>query len=353
VAFNLRIWSLGFTAIAIGALATIALSLIHARGARQLRIALALTCLSAICALATQGPFALLVLRDAAGLAWPFEWRWPVIALGEAVVGLLWLSVMVLFEDVRISPLRLAPTAVLIALSFACRLTNAPGGGVFGAAAAILNLALMAHAFVCVARGLRDDLVERRRRLRRPLLLVLAFALVVVLAVQTTLVGPVAKLAYTPASAVLDVVIAAMAVAIGAWLLQPQSDLLAEPPLRRESDEAADAAVLMTLNGLMDDGEIWRREGLTVSALAAEVGIPEHRLRVLINRRLGHRNFAAFINARRIDAARRQLADAAFASTPISKIAYDLGFASLGPFNRAFKDAEGVSPSEWRREQRR
>jgi AraC-like DNA-binding protein len=101
----------------------------------------------------------------------------------------------------------------------------------------------------------------------------------------------------------------------------------------------------------MTGDEVWRREGLTVGALAAEVGVPEHRLRVLINGRLGHRNFAAFINARRIEAARRQLADPAFADTPVSKIAYDLGFASLGPFNRAFKEATGQTPTEWRRTQ--
>ena len=110
-----------------------------------------------------------------------------------------------------------------------------------------------------------------------------------------------------------------------------------------------DDAALDRLDALMRDGEIWRREGLTVGALARELGMPEHRLRVLINSRLGHRNFAAFINSRRIEAARRQLSDPAFARTPVSKIAYDLGFASLGPFNRAFKDAIGATPTEWRR----
>ena len=40
--------------------------------------------------------------------------------------------------------------------------------------------------------------------------------------------------------------------------------------------------------------------------------------------------------------------DPAQARSSISTIAYELGFGSLGPFNRAFKDATGVTPTAWR-----
>ncbi len=101
----------------------------------------------------------------------------------------------------------------------------------------------------------------------------------------------------------------------------------------------------------MGKGEAWRREGLTIGSLAEEVGVPEHRLRRLINDHLGHRNFAAFVNVYRIGAAKQRLADPATARTPISAIVFELGFASLGPFNRAFKEATGQTPSEWRKAQ--
>jgi AraC-like DNA-binding protein len=352
MAFNLRIWSLGFTAIAIGALITLALSLSLARRSGQLRVALVLTCLSAVCASATHGPFVLLVLREAAGLHWAPELRWPLVAAGEALVGVLWLSVMVLFEDARITPLRIAPAALLASISFVNLLSGRHG--VLMWLPIPINLALAAHVLVCLARGWRGDLVERRRRLRRPLLGVFALVLGLVLTTQIAVAAGGAGIAATAdwnlINAVLDVVIAAAAVAVAALLLEPSGALLAEPPPRpsTRSDDEADDAALARLQSLIE-GEVWRREGLTVGALATEVGLPEHRLRVLINGRLGHRNFAAFINARRIEAARRQLADPAFADTPISKIAYDLGFASLGPFNRAFKDATGATPTEWRR----
>jgi AraC-like DNA-binding protein len=75
---------------------------------------------------------------------------------------------------------------------------------------------------------------------------------------------------------------------------------------------------------------------------------PEHRLRRLINQRLGHRNFSAFLNQWRLADARAALADPTQRAVPISTIALDAGFASLGPFNRAFKAETGLTPSEFR-----
>jgi len=98
----------------------------------------------------------------------------------------------------------------------------------------------------------------------------------------------------------------------------------------------------------MDQDEVWRGEDLSITALAALVGAPEHRLRKLINGVLGHRNFADYVNGRRVEAAKAALAAPDLALKSISTIAYDLGFASLGPFNRAFRAATGVTPTEWR-----
>jgi AraC-like DNA-binding protein len=110
---------------------------------------------------------------------------------------------------------------------------------------------------------------------------------------------------------------------------------------------AADLVTLRALDAVMT-AEGWRREGLTIGVLAGELGVPEHRLRRLINHRLGHRNFAEFLNAHRIEAARRRLSDPREARTTVAVIAFDLGYGSLGPFNRAFRAATGASPTEWR-----
>jgi AraC-like DNA-binding protein len=136
-------------------------------------------------------------------------------------------------------------------------------------------------------------------------------------------------------------------VLLGASLKADASAAPPAPAAPKDLDPA-DRGVLERLEKAMAAEELWRREDLTIAALAVHVGAPEYRLRRLINDRLGFRNFAAFINARRIEAAKRDLRDPAKARVSVSTIAFELGFGSLGPFNRAFKDATGVTPSGWR-----
>lgn len=95
-------------------------------------------------------------------------------------------------------------------------------------------------------------------------------------------------------------------------------------------------------------GGLYLEPGLTIGGLAATLHIPEHRLRRLINSGLGHRNFAAFVNDYRIDEAKRRLSNPAMAREQIIQHAFSLGYASLAPFNRAFRERVGVSPTEFR-----
>lgn len=93
----------------------------------------------------------------------------------------------------------------------------------------------------------------------------------------------------------------------------------------------------------------YRREGLTIGSLSARLGVPEYRLRQLINEGLGHRNFNAFLNGYRIEDAKTALADPEQRDVPVLTIAMDAGFQSLGPFNRAFKASTDLTPTEFRR----
>jgi AraC-like DNA-binding protein len=83
--------------------------------------------------------------------------------------------------------------------------------------------------------------------------------------------------------------------------------------------------------------------------LSQKLDIPEYRLRHLINRQLGHRNFSAFVNSYRLAEAEAALSDPSQVAVPILTIALDAGFGSIGPFNRAFKAHTGLTPSEYRR----
>jgi len=127
------------------------------------------------------------------------------------------------------------------------------------------------------------------------------------------------------------------------WAL-PQNQAMKRP----EALSPAEIALLSRLETSMENN-IWREEGLTIKRLAEHLDTTEHRLRKVINQGLGYRNFAAFVNEHRIGAACEVLSDPVKADIPVITIAYEVGYASLGPFNRAFKQIVGESPTEYRR----
>jgi AraC-like DNA-binding protein len=102
------------------------------------------------------------------------------------------------------------------------------------------------------------------------------------------------------------------------------------------------------LERLMTAERAYRQEGLTSGMLAGRLGLPEYRLRKLINEGLGHRNFNAFLNRYRIEEAKAALADPGQKEVTVLTIAMDAGFQSIGPFNRAFKADTGLTPTEFR-----
>jgi AraC-like DNA-binding protein len=104
---------------------------------------------------------------------------------------------------------------------------------------------------------------------------------------------------------------------------------------------------VVRMRGLMQQG-YYKESNLTVSALADKMKMPEHRLRQLINQHLGYQNFSAFLNSYRIPAACQTLTDTGQLRLPIISIAMDLGYGSIGPFNRAFKQMMGSTPSDFR-----
>jgi len=118
--------------------------------------------------------------------------------------------------------------------------------------------------------------------------------------------------------------------------------------LRSSAGQPEDDALVERLRAHMTANLSWRDETLTIAALAAQLGEQEYRLRRAINGALGHRNFAQFLNGYRLAEVKSALADPAQREVPIITIALDAGFGSLGPFNRAFREAERMKPSEFR-----
>jgi len=95
---------------------------------------------------------------------------------------------------------------------------------------------------------------------------------------------------------------------------------------------------------------VYRNESLTIAELAMILNEQEYKLRRLINGRLGYRNFSSFLNHYRLTEVKEALQDPEQSEVPILTIALDSGFGSVAPFNRAFRQAEGITPTEYRKE---
>jgi AraC-like DNA-binding protein len=120
-------------------------------------------------------------------------------------------------------------------------------------------------------------------------------------------------------------------------------------PPRAAPPTGQEAVLLEALRKLMTDGKAYRDDTLSIASLSQSLDVQEYRLRRLINRQLGHRNFNAFVNGYRLTEATAALSDPGQADVPIVTIALDAGFGSIGPFNRAFKNHTGLTPTEYRR----
>lgn len=222
----------------------------------------------------------------------------------------------------------------------------------------VVGLALVADLFRVALLERADDLVEQRRTFRLWLPLLVAAQTGGILAYELATGRGSAVGGDPPVSLVNAVLILAMVLFTGLTLLRTEPELLLRSagPVGEPAQEPAPAALSPSEVVLRDKLEaamaagIYRTPGLTIAGLAERLGTPEHRLRALINGRLGHRNFSAFLNGYRIAEARAILADRARVDLPVLTIAMDLGYNSLPPFNRAFRAETGTTPSDFRRQ---
>lgn len=329
-----------FRGAAIGAQAVMAAGLARAP-TRALRIAGVFFCVSIAAYVLNSAP----VSMQTYGAAEPLV---HFFAFGG--VGALWLFIVALFEDRKITWVTLAPWLLLTGLGVIFQFISRPTVESLWVVHNLIEAVIAVHALYVITSSWRGDLVEGRRRLRGPFL---AAATVYSLLLSAVEIGEILGVDAPWYSLAGAIAIAVFSIAGAIAFLAPREEIFgaaAPAPTAVEEDKLAlaDRAALDKLEAKMAEGA-WRQEGLTIGALAESVGVPEHRLRRLINDHLAHRNFAAFINARRIEAAKTALTDPAQANKSVSTIAFDLGFGSLGPFNRAFKEATGSTPTEWRK----
>ena len=216
----------------------------------------------------------------------------------------------------------------------------------------VLSLVLIADLVRVAFRDRADDLIEKRRLIRLWLPLLVAAQAGGILTFELAMGQAIAPPAVQLVNALL---IFALTLFAGHALLETDPVLLVETGRNRPPDEdrselsPSETVLRAKVDAAMREGH-YRTPGLTIAGFADHLGTPEHRLRALINQRLGYRNFSAFLNHHRVSEAREALADPAQVDVPVLTIAMDLGYNSLPTFNRAFRSETGTTPTEFRRE---
>lgn len=211
----------------------------------------------------------------------------------------------------------------------------------------ICVIVIFSHLVAAIIMGHEDDLIETRRRFRRWFLLTIACVAFFITILEVTGADRGLSVVFYLMHAVVFWGLAAAfllwAVRVDPtiWVVSRKSALL------NDKFSPAQRALIGRINTAMSE-KLWEREGLTLSQMAQVLDTQEHRLRSAINQGMGYRNFSSFINGYRIARAKELLSDPNLAERTVLSVAYDVGFASLGPFNRAFREATGQTPTEYR-----
>ena len=225
----------------------------------------------------------------------------------------------------------------------------------FGPLPIAMQSAFAFLALYWAARGWRVDLDEGRRLLRGVFLIGVGGLSFGISVTELCLLGaPYASRA--PFDNVITLILAVGYVTVALAVLRFDGSVLgrlverASPLPDPEVDPGVDRQ-LAALTRALEEENVYLTPGLSIGGLAKRLAIPEYRLRALINKQLGYRNFNALLHKYRLRDACGQLADPARAHLPILTIALDVGYQSVAPFNQAFRDAMGCTPSAYRRQQ--
>jgi AraC-like DNA-binding protein len=215
----------------------------------------------------------------------------------------------------------------------------------------VMALGIVAHIVYRALAGRQADLIEGRRRVR----VLFAFAIAALFLVD---LGSELAFGWHEEPLWFSTIEHGLFLAVILWgcmwlfrldkhalMFDPVTES-AEAPLQALSPK--EQLLHQKLIAVVEAEKAYLEPELSISALALRIGAPEHQLRTLINKAMGHRNFRAFLNGYRMAEAKTALADPQKAALPILTIAMDAGFASLSSFNRAFKESVGQTPSAFR-----
>jgi AraC-like DNA-binding protein len=225
----------------------------------------------------------------------------------------------------------------------------------------IVMLGLSLHAIYLAMRDYGSDLIEHRRQAR--VVFVVCVAVLIFIVVGYGFVSQVGRLT-DPALVVINnpvvraffsfyILAFSVVYSLTAFQLRHQiQELVAEPnQLRTRSNinqqrmSKSDQELITRVVHAMENEKAYATTGITISSFAKMLGVQEYRLRRAINSNLNYRNFNQLLNHYRTQDASSRLTES---NDSISRIALEVGYASISPFNTAFKSRYGKTPTEFR-----
>ena len=283
---------------------------------------------------------------------------------GTAGCAWMWLFSRALFRPAKpVEPWTILAVGVVMAIESSWALTAGRMAG--GSSSEFYRIAANAASLICIAAIVMVFIealsgfarLARRSERRFRLAFVSVYALIIAVAIvwasnaaEATFAGRWAEMVLTGCAAV-GVIGSRLAISFRRRF--PLTDERPRQSVGVPGDAIAATGVLARrIREAIAHEPLLTTPGLKVANFADALGEQEYKITQCITGQLGYRNFNQFINAHRIDCAKRKLTDAENEDRSVSAIAFECGFNSIGPFNRAFKDHVGVTPSEFRAEQR-
>jgi len=222
-------------------------------------------------------------------------------------------------------------------------------------AASLICIAAIVMVYVETLSGVGPAMARRERRFRYSVVgvysLIIVAALVGVAGASSETMAGQWKNAVLTACGLVAVFGSRAAIAFRRRFPMTQSNSM-KKPARPKTRAAEIGPLARRIETAAANERLLATPGMKVAAFAAAIGEQDYKVTKCITGELGYRNFNQFINARRIDYAKRLLDDETCRDRSVASIAFDCGFNSIGPFNRAFRQKVGVTPSQYRQRQR-
>jgi AraC-like DNA-binding protein len=108
--------------------------------------------------------------------------------------------------------------------------------------------------------------------------------------------------------------------------------------------------VVEALNRVMQEDKLYLNPGLNLDLVAQQTNLPSKTISSVLNQHM-HKSFNEFVNGYRVEAFKQKVLQPHLNNFTIAGIASECGFNSQATFQRTFKQATGMSPSEFRKQE--